>query len=119
MLVITKAFSRDKYCVELRLVSVTMKSTRLFSTVLSTLSWLLVAQFSAHPVSALCNLSATLECCELVMPATDPVAELVLSLAGISALPITTIGIACTPFTSASPNWYVVLSPQEPLVPIH
>ena len=119
MLVITKAFSRDKYCVELRLVPVTMKNTRFFSTVLSTLSLLLVAQFSAHPVSALCNLSATLECCELVMPATDPVAELVLSLADISALPITTIGIACTPFTSVSPNWYVVLSPQESSVPIH
>ncbi|KAK7678665.1 hypothetical protein QCA50_018246 [Cerrena zonata] len=72
----------------------------------STLTWLLVAQISATPVTALCNLSATLECCELVMPANDPVSALVLSLADIQGLilPITPIGIACTPFTTSSPT---------------
>lgn len=82
-----------------------LKMSHFFHVALSTWTWLLAVQFTVRPVTALCNLSATLECCELVMPANDPVADLILSLADITALPFTSIGIACTPMTRTSPSW--------------
>ncbi|KAK7678663.1 hypothetical protein QCA50_018244 [Cerrena zonata] len=75
----------------------------LFRITSSVFALLLAAQLNVQPVAALCNLSATIECCELVLPASDPVSALVLSLANIQApLASTQIGIACNPFSSTS-----------------
>ncbi|CAL1709175.1 unnamed protein product [Somion occarium] len=64
---------------------------------------ILAAMLSVERAAAICNLSATVECCELVLPASDPLAALVLSLADISApLQSTSIGLACNPMTAES-----------------
>ena len=77
----------------------------------SAIALFLATQLSIQPAAALCNLSATIECCELVLPASDPVSALLLDLASIQApLQTTQIGIACNPFSSTSAAWYVVLS---------
>lgn len=87
----------------------TMLVSPLFRVTSSMIALLLATQLSVRPVAALCNLSATIECCELVLPANDPVSALVLSLASIQTplVPTTPVGIACNPFSSTSATWYI------------